>query len=158
MYNLVVLKGGMKLADPKEGSCVSADPNGPPLPPAAPGLPFIPPCGRVIFAMTPTSTRLYGGKTSMARLVFTLSNVLGRTVVDKTGFAGVFDLSLEFARNDALAGTAPLGAFPVETAQTGDSKPSIFAALQDELGLKLESTKGPVEVLTIDSAEKPSEN
>ena len=93
----------------------------------------------------------------MAELVRILSNILGRTVIDKTAFTGTFDVHLEFAADEALAG------IPRPPAQgptpTGDlAAPSIFSALQEQLGLKLESAKGGVEVIVIDHIERPTEN
>jgi uncharacterized protein (TIGR03435 family) len=81
-------------------------------------------------------------KQSMPDLAKTLSGVLGRTVVDKTGLNEAFDIHLEFA---------PLSS-------PDSTSPSIFTAVQEQLGLRLESGKGPVEVLVIDQVEKPSEN
>ena len=100
----------------------------------------------------------------MTDLIRTLSNVLGRPVVDKTGFTATFDVNLVFTPDDSLAG---LPAPPPSLATPNDSTrpvPSpdlygtIFAAIQEQLGLKLESAKGPVDVLIIDSVEKPSAN
>jgi uncharacterized protein (TIGR03435 family) len=78
-------------------------------------------------------------------------------VLDKTGLTGQYDIKLEFTPEDG-AGRGPGdgpdgGAPPPET-----SGPSIFTALQEQLGLKLESSKGPVEIIIIDRVEKPSEN
>jgi uncharacterized protein (TIGR03435 family) len=103
---------------------------------------------------------MWRGKVPMVEFVRKLSEVLGRTVTDQTGFSGVggFDVNLEFRRDDTtdfdtLAGLArPPGAIPAETAS-----PSIFSSVQ-QLGLRLESTKGPVEVLVVDHVEKPSAN
>jgi uncharacterized protein (TIGR03435 family) len=79
---------------------------------------------------------------SMGRLAEILSRQLGRVVEDKTGLTGRYDFTLEW-----------------DPAQTPDSTiPSIFTALQEQLGLRLESGKGPVEVLVIDQVEKPTEN
>ena len=78
---------------------------------------------------------------------------IDRAVVDRTGLTGVFDLTLDyvpFARN-AQAGA--------EAAAADASLPStIFTALQEQLGLKLESQTGPVNILVIDHVERPSEN
>jgi uncharacterized protein (TIGR03435 family) len=79
----------------------------------------------------------------MTRLANTFAAILNRTLVNKTGFIGMFDLHLEYA--------------PVE--DTADTvRPSIFTALQEQLGLRLESAKGPVEVLVVDHVERPSDN
>jgi uncharacterized protein (TIGR03435 family) len=95
-----------------------------------------------------------GGKVPMAEFVRVLSLMLGRRVTDDTRFSGVFDVDLEFRADDSIAGfpPPPPGAVPAETAS-----PSIFNAVQ-QMGLRLVSTKGPVEVLVIDHAERPSAN
>lgn len=80
--------------------------------------------------------------TSFAR---TLEGQLHRTVIDKTGLTGSYDFTLRWSPEDG------------SNAQT-DSAPSIFTALQEQLGLKLQSAKGPVETLVVDHAEMPSEN
>ena len=90
-----------------------------------------------------------------------LSQQLGRTVLDKTGIKGRVDIKLQWAPEMVSRGTTPFGPVPVgvDPPQASDpSGPSIFTAVQEQLGLKLESTKGPVEVFIIDSVEKPSEN
>jgi bla regulator protein blaR1 len=86
-----------------------------------------------------------------------LSGVVGRKVVDKTGLAGKYDFALKYDRRQTLLAVSPVSASPGSAAASLDSSgPSIFAALQDQLGLKLESQKGPVDTLIIQSAEKPS--
>ena len=80
-----------------------------------------------------------------------LATELGRVVIDKTGIAGRYDVTLKWTP-DADRTPADNG---TEDTSTG---PSIFTALQEQLGLKLESTKGPVQVLVIDHIEMPSEN
>ena len=86
-----------------------------------------------------------------ANLSRTYNSVLGRNVIDRTGLTGVFDIHLKWALDD-LTGPAPS---PSSSDPTG---PSIFTALQDQLGLKLKPAKGPVEVLVIDHISKPSAN
>jgi uncharacterized protein (TIGR03435 family) len=98
---------------------------------------------------------------SMPHLIEMLSDEVGRTVFDKTGFTGTFDLHLEFAPTEPLANSIGPSS-PVDPARpapaASPSGPSIFAALQEQLGLRLESAKGPVEVLVIDHVERPSAN
>jgi uncharacterized protein (TIGR03435 family) len=149
VYALTVARSGLKLPEPKDGSCATSDPDGPPAPPA-PGQTS--PCGRAMVTISRMAgARIQGGKISMAELTRILSNMLGRTVIDKTGFMGVFDVHLEFALDDAIAG------LPHPTGPPGETSiPSVFVALQEQLGLKLESTKGPVEVLIIDHVERPT--
>ena len=68
-----------------------------------------------------------------------LANASGRIVVDRTGLKGPFAIDLEYSQD-----------------QTASDKPSIFTAVQEQLGLKLESTRAPVDVLVVDSVERPS--
>jgi uncharacterized protein (TIGR03435 family) len=81
-----------------------------------------------------------------------LSRMLGRSVVDRTGFAGLFDLQLDFLPDEATP------SLPPPPPDSGISGPSIAQALRRQLGLQLESTKGPVEVLVVEHAERPSGN
>ena len=78
---------------------------------------------------------------------------LGRPVIDKTGLDKVYDFELHFLPE------LPPGLRAVDRVSAEDlNGPTIFAALKEQLGLKLESTKGPVEVYVIDHAERPSQN
>jgi len=79
-----------------------------------------------------------------------LSNQMGRPVVDRTGLTGNFDVELHWS----LVSSAPLRANP-EAAQPTDAGPSIFTALEEQLGLKLEPAKAPVDYLVIDHVERP---
>lgn len=90
--------------------------------------------------------KLTGNGATLEMLTAALATQLGRPVVDQTGLNGTFEFNLEW--------TAQLGADA--PADTGG--PSIFTAVQEQLGLKLESTKGPVKVLVIDRAATPSAN
>lgn len=74
-----------------------------------------------------------------------LTDRVQRTVIDKTGLAGYYDLTLSWGRNDT-------------SEEQADSGPTIFTALQEQLGLKLESTTGPVQTLVVDHVEMPTEN
>lgn len=91
--------------------------------------------------------------------------VVGRPVVDKTGLTGSYDVMLDFSPEGM--GPGPKGPGPAEGGgnpaeaprDSNDSGPTIFAALQEQLGLKLESRKGPVDVLVVESVEKaPTKN
>jgi uncharacterized protein (TIGR03435 family) len=83
----------------------------------------------------------YSGKRSMTQFAQYLSSIVGRPVADRTGMTGNFDLRLSFAPDLRDA-----------------DRPSIFAALQEQLGLRLEPARGPVETITIESAALPEEN
>lgn len=89
----------------------------------------------------------------MSRLAWFLSMRLHRTVVDKTELTGVYDFELAWAPDEPQREEGP-GSPP----QPDASGSTIFTALREQLGLKLTSQKGPVEFLTINHAEKPSEN
>jgi uncharacterized protein (TIGR03435 family) len=99
--------------------------------------------------------KLIGTGVTMAMFSNVLSGNVGRLVVDRTELAGSFDIELTF--DPASAANAPPGA-PLGPTPTDDTKPSIFTALQEQLGLKLESTRGPIDVLVIDQAERPIPN
>ena len=81
---------------------------------------------------------------SMKLFASSLASLVHRTVIDKTGLAGNYDLSMKYSPDDI-------------STQQADS-PSLFTALQEQLGLKLQPAKGPVETLVVDSVEMPSEN
>lgn len=82
--------------------------------------------------------------------------VLDRPVVDQTGLQGRFDFMLKWTPDESQFGALG-GKIPPPT-DNADAPPGLFTAIQEQLGLKLESTKAPVEVLVIDHVEKPSEN
>lgn len=87
-----------------------------------------------------------------------LLDVVGRAIVDKTDFTGVFDFKLEFAPGEsAQPGNGPLADAGSPT-PANLSGPSVFTALQEQPGLQLKPAKGPVEVIVIDRVERPSEN
>jgi uncharacterized protein (TIGR03435 family) len=86
---------------------------------------------------------------TMRELVDQLSSYFGRQVLDRTKLKGQYEVNLRFA---------PVDANPSVEAAQAETLPSIFSALEEQLGLRLRSGKGPVEVLVIDRAEKPSEN
>jgi uncharacterized protein (TIGR03435 family) len=92
--------------------------------------------------------QIEGGDNTVSLLAEQLAETLGRVVVDQTGIAGRYNLALTWAPDDS--GGSP-SAVP-------DSGPSLFTALQEQLGLKLESRKGPVDVLVVDQAVLPSPN
>ncbi len=93
--------------------------------------------------------RVTGSDHTVALLAEQLSRALGRVVIDRTGLDGRFELSLKWTPDDAAAPSS---------AANADAGPSIFTAIQEQLGLKLESGKGPVPILVVDHIETPSEN
>jgi uncharacterized protein (TIGR03435 family) len=157
VYELVVAKGGFKLEASKDGNCNAPDPNGPP---AARPLNI---CGivstRIVSPYPQLRHRLEASAISMPKLVEIISDDVGRIVIDKTGFKGLFELKLEFAPSEAAAALTPAMLAGLGKPDPSDpSGPSIFNALQQQLGLRLVPAKGPVEALVVDHVEKPSEN
>ncbi len=187
IYNLVVAKDGPKIK-PSADQTPSAGPlGGPPQPcgpaPAAPAFPplpppgqrggpldpnFVPPRGAMIMMMMPTGLTMQAAGVPLSNMINMLQQQVGRTIIDKTDLKGLFDFKLQFSPEGlalpGLPGGPPppgLGPGPVGPGATpstaADPVPSLFTAIQ-ELGLRLESAKGPVEVLVIDSVQKPTEN
>ncbi len=148
MYELVVARGGAKMQASKP------DPAGPdqgPGPAPSPERHMLMMRGRGHIESTGTG---------MSGLVRLLSGQLGRTVVDKTGLTGDYDFKLDWTP-DEMASAITKGGNPApgDNSSTPDSAgPSLFTALEEQLGLKLEATKGPVDVIVIDQLEQPSAN
>ncbi len=93
---------------------------------------------------------------SIAQFIPTLSDLTGRPVIDKTGLAGLYDVTLKFAYEGRMPGVmGPLGS-PGPAPPVDPDTPSLSAAVQEQLGLKLESVRGPVEVVVIDRFERPT--
>jgi uncharacterized protein (TIGR03435 family) len=91
-----------------------------------------------------------GGHT-MHDLTMILPNLLQKPVVDKTGLTGGYDFTLRWSADELSLGAGkPAGDL--------DKSPSIFTALREQLGLRLDSVKGPLEMIVIDRAERPSDN
>jgi uncharacterized protein (TIGR03435 family) len=84
-----------------------------------------------------------------------LSRELGRVVIDKTGIQGRYDIALKWTPETST--DAARSGDDSSTSQS-DVGPSIFTALKEQVGLKLESSRGPVKVIVIDHAEMPTEN
>jgi uncharacterized protein (TIGR03435 family) len=156
IYELAIGKGGAKLQLSKEGSCTPYSEDSPP-PAATPGQPRPNFCGWHTTPGDGLNRTLDGEGITMAVLATALSRTyvsqLGRSVIDATGLTGAYDVHLKWAM-DSLS--IPVG--PNATPPSDATGPSIFTALQEQLGLKLESAKGPVEVLVIDHVERPPAN
>ncbi len=99
--------------------------------------------------MTATRRYIAAGTQTMTQLATTLSALIGRPVVDQTGISGTYDMDLQSSMEMAAAGS---------TRPPNGDGPSIFAALQGQLGLRLEPTTVPFDVLVVDHIERPSEN
>ena len=108
----------------------------------------------------PPSVR-FGQALPIGWLVHGLTLQLDRPVIDKTDLRGIYDFKLEWT---PVEGGGAMFKGPEDQPGMGNrpspeaSGPSLFTAIQEQLGLKLESKKGPVEILVIDHAEQPSGN
>jgi uncharacterized protein (TIGR03435 family) len=164
IYALTVAKGGLKLKRFQEGSCYvtpQLDLNGVSEPPAPPKLPpgqkYCEWGGGVNGNEKQTHVEINakGGTIDQFTRSF-LYGEEGKQVINRTGLQGRFDFHLQFAMNEqSRQRYAEITGLSLSELWTS---PSIFEALEEQLGLKLESSKGPVEVLVIDSVQKPSEN
>jgi uncharacterized protein (TIGR03435 family) len=94
---------------------------------------------------------------SIDRLVAQISGQLGSQVHNETGLKGDYDITLRYTSED-MRMEAPNPSGGGNVSQSDNNGISLFAALEDQLGLKLESQKGPVDVIVIDHVEPPSEN
>ncbi len=122
----------------------------PPGPPPGPDSPVT--CG---MRMMP-GKMLFGGM-PLSQFANGLSPQVQRVVLDRTGLAGNWDFELSYAPEQTQA---PPGGFPagVELPAADPNAPNLFTAVQEQLGLKLEPARGPVEVLVIDRIEQPTED
>jgi uncharacterized protein (TIGR03435 family) len=164
MYVMTVAKGGLKIQPIGEDGCTKLDP-GNPLgrdEMVALGAGPKPVCGSMNMMRSPggLSRWTIGGET-MQNLAGTLSAFMDRHVVDKTGIEGKFNVRLEFVPDEHVPGPdkrerAGPPVAPVES--PAPDGPTIFGALEEQLGLKLGSIKGPHGFLVIDHVERPSPN
>ncbi|HTP33752.1 MAG TPA: TIGR03435 family protein [Candidatus Acidoferrales bacterium] len=162
-YELVGAKGGVKLKEAAQTPAAPAEGAGgpPPGPPRGKDGLLRTPHGQLgIQATANGRMRMQGDAVTMARLTEVLGMVVGRPVVDKTGLTGTYDVMLDFSPQGM--GPGPKGPEPGEVGgnaaeaprDSNESGPTIFIALQEHLGLKLESRRGPVDLLVVDSVEK----
>lgn len=151
VYALVVAKNGPKFKDAHE-----SDPNIPELN----GRTDLPAIGSRMRVNIIRRGRLTTQGSDMATLSSQLSRFLGRSVVDKTGLKGSYDLKLEWVPDEnQVANFQAIGVPEGAGAPPADwPGPTLFTALEEQLGLKIDSQKGSVEVLVVERVEKPSVN
>ena len=154
IYNLTAVASGTKLPAPKEVVCVPLPPDGT-RPRYTPGKID---CGNIFGPFMGSGytagLHLEGSKVRMADFIKLLALLLDRPIFNRIGFTGEFDLNLNFTPDDALKGFR----LPGYGGPTDRTLPNIFAALEEQLGLRLVPAEGAVEVLVIDHAERPAEN
>jgi len=136
VYAIIPAKSGLRL---HAGACVTGEPTST----AAAE------CGRL---------RIYinglDGQVSMPLFISVLSDLAGRPVIDETKFAGPFDVHLRWTPDGSTPGDRSGDSLPLPEG----GAPSFFTVLEEQLGIKVESRKGPVETITVEHAEKPTGN
>lgn len=137
VYDLVIAKGGLKLKEATPGDTYANGFKG-----------MNGKGGAGMMRMQPGEVGAQG--VGIDGVVNMLASAVHRTVIDKTGLKGKYDFTLEFAPDH----DGPPGADNA----AADDAPSIFAAVEEQLGLKLQPGKGPVDTLVIDHVEQPTEN
>jgi uncharacterized protein (TIGR03435 family) len=159
VYFLTVAKAGAKLERTTEGSCIPIDVDHPP-PAPEPGQPRPLLCGSGSITNRGSTVTMNQHGMSMGLLAGGLANFAGRLVLDKTGLTGAYEIHLEFTADNPLPGPGGRGGtgdgYPSSDADAAG--PSLFTALQEQLGLRLESGKGQTEILVVDHVERTSEN
>ena len=153
MYALTVAKGGLKIKPMAPDGCVVYDANNPPDPRGAlqGGKPT---CGGMTMAGGPGRMLWTIGGETMQEFAHTLSAWMDRYVIDRTGVTDTFNIRLEYAPDEHTPGPDKRG--PARTEFPEPNAPSIFQALEQQLGLKLEPTKGPQTAIVIDHVERPT--
>jgi uncharacterized protein (TIGR03435 family) len=159
IYELVLARSDRRLGEKlrqTSGDCIASRNGGPAPggPPAADpaliraGDPI--PCGTIMSG----GNRIAAGGETMTRLATLIAPRVQRTVVDHTGLTGLYDFDLQFQPEPPAAGaTGPLRMYFVAV-----DVPPLMTAIQEQLGLKLQPTRGPAEYLVIDRIERPSED
>jgi uncharacterized protein (TIGR03435 family) len=176
MYSLTVAKGGPKM---KESGDPPPDTGEPAAPPPLPGpgqmkfdkdgFPILPiPAGGrggIFQMMMPNRARMIAQRQTMQEFAAQLSNVLSNPVTDLTELTAKYDFTLTYSPEGLNSGMIVMPARPPEggvrpvEVPDAETPPTIFAAVQSELGLKLDAKKGPVELIVVDHMEKvPTEN
>jgi uncharacterized protein (TIGR03435 family) len=183
MYALVVAKGGVKMKESADAPPAPAEGDGPKVVPPVYGGPMAKPSlgkdgmpempkggmrGGMMMTFNGSKMSMKANGVQISQLVNMLANQLSRPVVDQTGLTAKYDYTLDFAPEGGhgpmggpmMAGPGgPGGGGPGTGGDNDQAGPNLVTAVQEQLGLKLEAKKGPVDLLVIDRAEKaPTEN
>jgi bla regulator protein blaR1 len=152
VYLLTLAKGGPKLQQVPQGSCVPPDYSTWPMPALPPGKSYC--VSRGAGGRKGPNTTIHEDEATVDYVCKLLQLVMDRPVVDRTGLTGQYKFDLEFAIDQSTPGVVG-----PEYAQPSDDPPapSIFTVMQ-RLGLKMEATKGPRDFLVIDHVERPTPN
>jgi uncharacterized protein (TIGR03435 family) len=157
VYELTAGKNGAKVHQFQEGTCTTHDPNLPMPPPVPGGNPCM-----YVFQPGKESGLLVAKAqgATFDHFCKLIAFAAGRPVVNKTGLTGLFDFRVEFAPDENTPFSTDGGPGPdfVPPPAAQPAGPSLFVALQEQLGLKLEPGRGPRDFLVIDGVKRPSEN
>ena len=165
-YRLVVDKGGSKLqpptgGTPEESATLSFDGNGAPrIPGDALGRPVTLAGKHLVLMFGSGMVMIMAHSQPMSELAGALNRLLDGPLSDATGLAGVYDFTLNFAM-PAESRLPPMGmpGEPILSNANAEPLPGLFQEVREKLGLRVEASRGPVEVLVVDHAEKvPTEN
>jgi len=185
VYNLVVAKNPPKIKLSEDQTPVPrrafvpilpcnpvpeppANPGPPTIPPGQRGNPFDPnnpaPRGFMGMSFSQSGIVLRGSAASISSMISMLQNYVGGQILDKTDLKGLYDFTLQFGPEGLVNPDGrPMSSATITAPgapggdRAADPAPTLFTAIQ-ELGLKLEPAKGPIEVLVVESVQKPTEN
>jgi bla regulator protein blaR1 len=149
VYALTEAKGGSKLKPFTEGSCLAM--------PLAP-VPAMTKGQRYCRYMVSFGGSVDAEGSTLGEFSKLLNLALDRPAIDKTALTGRFDIRLVFAADEGAPGILRNGPGPSAPPTSDSGSPGIFTAIQEQLGLKLVASKGPVEILVIDHVERPRQN
>jgi len=154
VYNLIVAKGGVQMPSTKSDCVVSAYDRGASVTEGQSADPVFY-CDHARFGAQGVTRTLEGKGITLQSLSDSLSRTeLNRTVLNKTGLNGAFDVNLKWTADPSSPSYDGFGGPPTSGPAGG---PSIFTALQEQLGLRVQAGRGPVEVLVIDQVAKPEQ-
>jgi uncharacterized protein (TIGR03435 family) len=150
IYSMVIAKGGSKLQEPKPDETYAKGIKGPD------GQPFK---DAIFFSGRSPQITMMAQAASTSSLASVLAGRLGRPVIDKTGLTAKYDFSFPFAPDEVQSTSVPSGSpSGLPTTAPDSNLPTLMVAIEEHLGLKLESGKGPAALIVIDRVEKPSGN
>lgn len=152
-YDLVLARTDGKLGPQLHKStmdCEAWAANGRPKMDTVPKSPVSPSGERPVCGQVATRTWLSAGARTMQELAGILQAMVGRPVIDKTGLSGAYDVDMRWVRTDLQAGEA--------ASATNTDAPSLFTAVEEQLGLKLVAQKEKFDVLVIEHIQPPTPN
>jgi len=152
VFTLLIGKGGSKLNEAKPDDAYSNGSHG------AGGSSS---AGQITIEGNPTRQTMTGHAVPIARLAYMLTRGLERPVLDKTGLTGNYDFKITFSPDQSQTQSpstegGATGSTP--TVALDSTAPALITAVEEQLGLKLRSGKGPVEIIVIDRVERPAGN